>query len=651
MPLITVNNLTKYYDTDLILDHVSFAIDHRERLGFIGANGTGKSTLCRILMGQEPYEDDSELHIARGATIGYLSQDVDFGEARTPWQVAMSAFAHMHALEAAIKRLEELLAAERGEQELHDLLDEHARLLADFEAAGGHEYERTAASVLTGLGVAAADLHRDLTSFSGGEQRRVALAQLLLRAPDLLLLDEPTNHLDIVGTEWLEGYLQSYPGAVVAISHDRRFLDVVAQRILELDCHVLTEYRGGYTDYVQQKEQRLLTYERQYERQQDELKRQLSFIRWALGTQQEKRVKAAKSRMKLLEKMDYLDPPLSQRRTMNLRFKPRIRGGDEVLELSHVGKRYGERVLFHDVSLFVRRGQRLGIVGPNGSGKTTLLRIALGQEPPSEGQVRLGRSLEVGYHRQDHFGLSPENRVYDEFKLAVPDALEAEVRNLLARFLFVDEDVFKRVGDLSGGEQSRLSLAKLIMTRPSVLVLDEPTNHLDIDSRNALEGALKEYEGTIIVVSHDRYFLDNVVQRVLILHQEVGIVHEGNYGSYVAFRAQREAEVQEAAARVRDAERQTRLEEERRARKARKLRESRDAAAARAPRGPSVEELEERAHYLETQLARIRDVLGRPETYATPRRVDALNAEYARLSEELETVYHAWHEAEQSLTP
>lgn len=643
MPLITVNNLTKYYGTNLVLDRISFAIDHRERLGLIGANGTGKTTLCRILMGEEPYEDDSQINIARGASIGYLSQDVDFGRLRTPWEVVMAIYPEMRRMEAEIKALEQRMAEPLGDAE-ERVLEEHARLLAEYEAAGGYEYERRAATVLTGLGVPVADFHRDLPSFSGGEQRRVALGQLLLTEPDLLLLDEPTNHLDITGTEWLEGYLQNYPGAVVAISHDRRFLDAIAQRILELEYRGLYEYKGGYSDYLKQKEERLFTYERRYERQQEELKRQLSFIRWALGTQQEKRVKAAKSRMKLLDKMEWLDPPLSQRRKMNLRFRPRVRGGDEILELKHVGKRYGEKRLFAGVNLFVRRGQRVGIVGPNGCGKTTLLRIALGLEQPTEGEARLGRSVAVGYHRQDEFGLDAGNRVFDEFRGVMPDASEGEVRNLLARFLFVEEEVFKRVGDLSGGEQSRLSLAKLIMTQPTALVLDEPTNHLDIDSRNSLEAALKEYEGTIIVVSHDRYFLDNVVQRVLVLHEGVGIVHEGDYSSFVAHRKEKEAEAERIAAELREAEKQQRLEREREARKAKKAQKR----SERAPTGqelPLAGELEERAHYLERQLAKIRDILGQPETYAAPQRVQALNAEYEKLSAELEDVYHTWERA------
>ncbi len=646
MPLITVSNLTKYYGTELILDHISFAIDHRERLGLIGANGTGKTTLCRILMGQESYEEDSVIHKAQGMSVGYLSQDVDFGQATTPWEVAMSVFPQMLDMEQRLTRLSHELAETEDPARRDALLEDHSQLQMRFEAEGGHEFERRAARVLSGLGIPNVDFHRDLLSFSGGEQRRAALAQILLRQPDLLLLDEPTNHLDISGIEWLEAYLRDYPGAVVAISHDRRFLDGVAGRILELECRVLNEYTGGYSAFVQQKEQRLLTYERQYERQQDELKRQLSFIRWALGTQQEKKVRAAKSRLKLLEKMEYLDPPPSQRRKINLRFQPKARGGDEVLELTDVGMRYDQKRLFSGINVFVRRGERVGIVGPNGCGKTTLLRVIVGEERPTEGQARLGRSVHVGYHRQAQFGLNPENDVYHEFAQVAPDADPGEVRSLLARFLFVEDDVCKRVGDLSGGEQSRLSLAKLIMSRPTVLVLDEPTNHLDIDSRNSLEAALKDYQGTIIVVSHDRHFLDAVVRRVVVFAGGTATVHTGNYGAYAAQKQAKEEEARRLEEERGQVEKRRRQEEERRARRAKKA--SGDSGSGRR-KGPSVEELEERVHYIEGQLAKVTAILGDPQTYSMPQRAEALGAEHEKLTAELTQAYTEWEEAVSAL--
>jgi ATP-binding cassette subfamily F protein 3 len=642
MPVLTVKNLSKYYGTEVILDHVGLSVSERDRLGFIGANGTGKTTLCRILLGQEPCEDDSQIHFARGATIGYLSQDVSYGDATTPWEMVMAAFEQLKRRERKLAELTEQMSGAEDDERLHRLLDEHARVLAQFEADGGYEYEHRAAGVLTRVGVPEADFHRQLGSFSGGEQRRAALARLLLEAPDLLLLDEPTNHLDVEGIEWLEQYLKSYPGAVVAISHDRRFLDSVALRIVELEACDLTEYRGNYSEYLHQKEERLLVYERTYERQQQELKKQLAFIRWALGTQQEKRVRAAKSRMKLLEKNEYFDPPLNQRRKMSIRFQPKVRGGEEVLELTGLGKSYGDKQLFSGVDLFVRRGERLGIVGPNGCGKSTLLKIALGMEQPSEGRARLG-AVQVGYHRQQEFDLDTSNTVLQEFATVLPDAEVGELRSLLARFLFVEDDVFKCVGDLSGGEQSRLSLAKLVMTGPSLLVLDEPTNHLDIDSCNALENALKQYSGTIIVVSHDRYFLDNVVNRLVVFHEDKGqqkvIVHEGNYASWAAREETKRIAAEALLREQQEAERQERLRQERLARKLKQGRET--GVTVRL----SPEELETRIHAIEGQLARLEALLADDATYDTPAYANALMAEHQKLGEELSATYDQWAEA------
>ena len=642
MPLLTVNSLTKYYGTEMILDHVGFAIDHRERLGFIGANGTGKTTLCRILLGREPYEDDAEIHVSRGATIGYLSQEADQDLSVTPWDMVMSVREHLRRQEREIADLTERMGADLPAEEMHRLLDRHAALLAQFEAEGGHEYEQEAARVLTRIGVPDTDFHRPLHSFSGGEQRRAALARLLLQNPDLLLLDEPTNHLDVAGIEWLEQYLKAYSGAVVAISHDRRFLDNIAQRILELEACDLNEYKGGYSAYVKQKEERLLVYERTYERQQQELKKQMAFIRWALGTQQEKRVKAAKSRMKLISKTEYIDPPVGQRRKMNLRFQPQMRGGEEILHLQGVGKRYGDKQLFADVDLFVRRQERVGIVGPNGSGKTTLLRIALGLEKPSEGTARLGTSVQVGYYRQEQFDFTSRNTVMEEFATVLPDAETGELRSLLARFLFVEDDISKRVDDLSGGEKSRLALAKLVMTRPTLLVLDEPTNHLDIDSCNALENALREYAGTIVVVSHDRYFLDNVVGRLVVLRDGQVTIHEGNYGSYAArVQALREEEERLAQEQA-EADKRERMRLEKLARQAKRER----LRQADGQPLPSAEELEARAHALEEQVALVEKILADPTTYDTPQRVAALSAEHEKLSAQLAETYELWEQAE-----
>jgi len=642
VPVLTANRITKYYGADLILDSVSLTIDERDRIGLIGANGTGKTTLCKILL-REIETDEGEIRLAQGATVGYLAQETGYSDGRTLWEVAMGCFPELRALERSLGECEERMSHASGET-LEALLERHERIRADYERGGGYDYEVRAATVLTGVGFARADLSRPLDTFSGGEKSRAALATLLLKSPDLLLLDEPTNHLDIQATEWLEEYLRTYQGAVVVISHDRRLLNRAVRRILELDDQQLTEYAGGYDDYVRQKEEQLLTYHRRYEQQQRERQRQLAFIRWALGTAQEKRVRAAKSRLKLLDKIDWLDPPAGERRKANLRFTPRIRGGDEIVELSDVAVGYGDRLLVSHVDLFLRRGDRLGMVGPNGCGKTTLLKAILGELKPLSGRVRLGTSVEVGYYAQVRTEFSATNTVLAEFGEVVRDATPGELRHLLARFLFVEEDVLKPVSALSGGEQSRLALAKLIMTRPTFLVLDEPTNHLDIDSRGALEHALRQYTGTILVVSHDRYFLDALVNQVLVIEGETARQYAGNYSAYREALREAEEEAARAAAAAEERRREERLREERSARRERKQQEGDSGPGKLSPwrRDRQARELEERVAGLELRIDKIHALLQDPMVYADGARVRALSIEYERLQAERGEAYEAW---------
>jgi ATP-binding cassette, subfamily F, member 3 len=635
MPLLTVRNLTKYYGSELILEDLEFAIDERDRVGLIGANGTGKTTLCRLLLGTLKAES-GDIHFSRGATVGYLAQDQPFEEGATLWQAVIQVFAQFHEMEAQLAQLEHGMSdGDQSEEELEAILGRYSRLREAYEHAGGYEYEQRTAAVLTGVGFAPADYHREVSDFSGGEKQRAGLARILLQRPDLLLLDEPTNHLDIQGTEWLEGYLRDYDGAVIVISHDRRFLDNVVGRILELEACEIDEYTGNYSTYLDEKQRRTLHLTRAYEKQQRDLKKQMAFIRWALGTQQEKLVRRAKSRLKLLDKIDEIDPPPSARRKMHMRFKPKMRGGDEILELRQLGKSYGERVLFEGISLFVRRGQKVAIVGPNGCGKTTLLKVALGLEPHDEGSVRLGRSVEVGYYSQEQNLSQSGNTVMQEFREVVPDATPAEVRNLLAKFLFVGDDVFKRVGDLSGGEQSRLALAKLIMQQPTFLVLDEPTNHLDIDSRGALEGALRDYQGTLLVVSHDRYFLDRVVSRIVVMRDGVATSHEGNYTAYLEALRRQEEQARLREEQAREEEKRVRLAQER-------LRAGQRRPTTRPDAGPTAADLEDQAGRLEVQLEKVQTRLADPVASANEPLVRALNAEYVRLSEQLHDTYEQW---------
>ncbi len=641
MPLLVLDGVTKYYGAELILDGVSLAIDRRERLGLIGANGTGKTTLLRIAAG-ELSPDEGQVVAARGASIAYLSQDPELDGTDTLWTDVMSLYTDLQGLEDRLNRLAvqmEQPQVRRDEDRMQQLLTEHAELHHRFETAGGYEYETTAKKVLSGLGLGEDHWHRSPASFSGGEKSRAALAKLLLSEPDLLLLDEPTNHLDIQGLEWLEEYLRSFPGAILVVAHDRSFLDRTTQRIVELEHHQLEEYRGNYSAYLKQKEQRLLTWQRTYERQQQDLQRQREIIRFLLGTGNEKRIRQARSREKLLEHIDVIDPPPAQRKKMQIAFTPRIRGGNEILDFVGVAKSFGGRSLFEDATFHIRRGQRVGLIGPNGSGKTTLLRIALGLERATAGRAALGRSVVVGYLEQEPTGLTDENQVIEELRELLPQFTAGEVRSLLARFLFFGDDVFKRVGDLSGGEKSRLLLAKLILQGPTFLVLDEPTNHLDIPSRQAVENALLQYQGTLLLVSHDRYLLDKVCRRLLILGDGRVRVHEGNFSHWRRWLRQQA----EQAALQAEAERLTRAAAQREAQRRARRRKRPGESAVRGP-AANPEELEQRVQDLERKIALIEQRL-QTAAGADPRYVRGLSMQHALLSQQLTETLTRWEQA------
>jgi ATP-binding cassette subfamily F protein 3 len=565
MPIVKLDHVSKYYGANLVLDDICWQVSADDRIGLIGDNGTGKTTLFKIMTGEiTHYKGNVER--AKRSGIGHLHQEAEYNsEMKLRDAIRTAAFSHMYELEARMRELAEEMVQVEDDDDMEEILNDYARLQERHEAHGGYDYEHRIDAILGGLGFTHDDFDLPVGVLSGGQKSRAALAQLLLEEPDLLLLDEPTNHLDLEGTEWLESFINSdYKGAVVVVSHDRYFLDKVVTKVAELQNHKLGEYSGNYTQYIYLKEQNLLTQQRRYIQQQEEIERDKDFIRRYHAGQ---RSREAKGREKKLERMELIEKPQLHNKTIKLEFKTDIRGGDDVLLLRNVSKKYNDKVLFENLDLDIYRQDRVGIIGPNGVGKTTLLRLIMGLEKPTTGTVKLGANLRVGYYDQEHAGLNLNNSVLDEIWELRPDDTQGEVRSYLGRFLFSDDEVFKTIQDLSGGEQSRVALAKLLLGNANFLILDEPTNHLDISSKEVLEEALLEYPSTALIVSHDRYFLDKIVNKIVFMETSNTRLWTGNYTDYQEWKLEKKREEEAKAAEERKrlaAERKKREAEERR---------------------------------------------------------------------------------------
>ena len=530
MSLIRLENVTKLYDPDLILDDISVAIEHGDRIGLIGRNGTGKTTLIKIINGMLA-NFKGKVTPAKGLRIGYLSQEPDLARDCTLRQEMLKVFEKRRALEDKML----LLAEEMETQEAPDILARYAQIQEQHDRLGGYDYEHQINRILGGLGFDASDFNLPIQVLSGGQKSRATLAKLLLEAPDLLLFDEPTNHLDIKGIEWLENYLNiEYNGAVLVVSHDRYFLDKVVRKVWELAEHKITIYRGNYSKYVETKKVEQLVGERAFKKQQAFIEHEEDFIRRNIAGQ---RTREAQGRRKKLERLERVDKPKPDAPTIKLNFTPETRGGNDILRCKDVGKTFGDKTIFTDLNFEVYRRDVIGIIGANGTGKTTLFLMILGEEPPTAGEMWVGPTLKFGYYAQELEGLNPDNEIIDEIWELCPEQTHGEIRSFLAKFLFFGDDVFKQIGNLSGGEQSRVLLAKLLLANANVLLLDEPTNHLDIPAREALEAALAEYPATLFIISHDRYLLNNLATKLLIFDGTPGgtaNLFEGNYAEYTA---------------------------------------------------------------------------------------------------------------------
>ena len=529
--ILSCNHVSKAFGTDIIIEDISFHIEDHEKAAIVGINGAGKSTLLKIIIG-ELTADSGEVVLAKGKTMGYLAQHQDLSSQRTIYEELLEVKRDLIQLEEKIRSMEIEMKHVSG-QELDDMLHTYTRLNHEFELANGYAYQSEITGVLKGLGFLEEEFSRPVSSLSGGQKTRVSLGKLLLSKPDIILLDEPTNHLDMESIAWLETYLLNYHGAVIIVAHDRYFLDRVVGKIIELDQHHGAVFSGNYSAYSEKKALLREAQLKAYLNQQQEIRHQEEVIAKLKSFNREKSIRRAESREKMLAKIDVLDKPTEVHDEMNIRLEPDIISGNDVLTVRGLSKSFGSNHLFSGVDLDIKRGERVAIIGNNGTGKTTLLKIINEILPADSGEILLGSKVHIGYYDQEHQVLHMEKTLFDELQDTYPTLNNTRIRNVLAAFLFTGDDVFKRIKDLSGGERGRVSLAKLMLSNANFLILDEPTNHLDITSKEILEHALNQYTGTVLYVSHDRYFINKTATRIVELTGETFINYIGNYDYYL----------------------------------------------------------------------------------------------------------------------
>lgn len=629
MTLLNANHLSKYYGAELIFHEVSFQIARGEKVAIVGMNGAGKSTLLRIIAGHET-PDSGSLSLARGTRVAYLAQETRFRNEDTLWQAMEAALAEIQQWRRELAALETRLA-DTNAPDWEAVMERYGELSARFEHAGGYEIEQRIERVLYGLGFQPDQFHRQMGQFSGGQKTRAALAAALLSDPDLLLLDEPTNHLDMQALEWLEQFLRTWDGTLIVVSHDRYFLERVTKRTLELSFNRLEDYPGSYEKYLALKAERMERRLKEYRAQQEFIARTEEFIRRYKAGQRAREAKGREKRLERLKREQMIERP-KEAAKLRVALDSQLRSGELVLRLDGVVVGYQtpngrSNALLRADDLTIRRGERVGLLGPNGAGKTTLLRTLIGQLPPLQGIVRFGHEVRVGYYAQGHDVLQWDNTVLAEVLRVAPSLGEGAARNLLARFLFTGDDVFKRIADLSGGERSRVALAQLTLLPGNMLLLDEPTNHLDIDAREALEAVLKEYTGTILFVSHDRYFIDALADKLWIIEQGRIRQFVGNYSDYIA--SQQAVEPEPTTKPV-----------------------AAKATPAKPPRPDQTERakqrrlaaLEAEVTALEQDLARLSSELDAASQARDIARLTALGAQYAELERLLADKYAQWEQ-------
>ena len=639
--ILSCQNISKAFVENQVLKNVSFHIEDHEKAAIVGINGAGKTTLLRIIVG-EMTPDDGQVVLARDKTLGYLAQNSTVDTSHTIYEELLSVKADLLRLEEKIHECENNMKHAEGDA-LEDLMKQYTSLTHAFETGGGYLYRSELVGVLKGLGFTEDEFSKPVATLSGGQKTRVALGRLLLQNPDLIILDEPTNHLDMNSIAWLETYLLNYKGAVLIVSHDRYFLDRIAGKVIEIDQSKATTFMGNYSDYAVKKEQLRVAAWNAYMNQQREIKHQEEVIEKLKSFNREKSIKRAESREKMLDKIEVIEKPSEVRTDMKLTLTPRILSGNDVLTVEHLAKSFDSHKLFTDVNFEIKRGEHVAIIGDNGSGKTTLLKILNGLVPADQGTFRLGSNVEIGYYDQEHHVLHSEKTLFEEISDDYPYLNNTQIRNVLAAFLFTGEDVFKRISDLSGGERGRVSLAKLVLSNANFLILDEPTNHLDIMSKEILEDALNGYEGTILYVSHDRYFINRTTHRILDLTEGQFVSYVGNYDYYLekhdTVMAAIEASTPQSAdadntAATRAAESEVKLD----------WKAQKEEQARLRKKENDLKKCEEKIAELEARISEIDTEMSDPAIGTQVAKLQELSKEQAACQKQLEKLYEQWEE-------
>ena len=633
--ILSCQGISKSFGEKVILEDASFHIEEREKAALIGNNGAGKTTLLRIIM-NELHADSGQVVLMKDRQIGYLAQYQDVQGHRTVYEELLSTKQYIIDMEERMRSMELEMKHASGE-ELDRLMNSYTRLTHEFELENGYAYKSELMGVLNGLGFAEEDFNKQVATLSGGQKTRVALGKLLISKPDILLLDEPTNHLDMESIAWLETYLLNYPGAVFIVSHDRYFLDKVVTKVVEIEAGHVRMYSGNYSAYAEKKAQLRDAQYKAYLNQQRDIKHQEAVIVKLKSFNREKSIKRAESREKMLNKIQRIEKPLEVRSQMRLSLEPRVVSGNDVLTVEELAKSFPQQKLFSNISFQVKRGERVALIGNNGTGKTTMLKILNGLLDADAGSFSLGAKVQIGYYDQEHHVLHAEKTIFQEISDTYPTLTETEIRNMLAAFLFTGDDVFKEISALSGGERGRVSLAKLMLSEANFLILDEPTNHLDIASKEILEEALNSYTGTVLYVSHDRYFINQTATRILDLTNQSVVNYIGDYDYYLEKKEELTEKYAPSAA-----ETATEAKEETPSEGKLTWQQQKEEQARKRKQENELKKVEKRIEELETRDKEIDDTLVLPDVCTNVGRCAELSREKDKIQQELEELYEKW---------